>query len=159
MILKENEILFYMIEDYTNNTYLYDILWKNEFYGVLSWIKHVWIKDIDKHNIQSDPIFSENIDKLVCLFHKFNIDYKIMYWFNRLFWNNWHRILIYWRELTLVNSLCNNSDEVQAKVFWYPNCCIKSRSIYLVNKWNRSSYIYSYLVYITVKILYLKPLF
>ncbi len=120
---------FFLSNLYKNNTYIYDILPKNEFFWVLAWIKEVWGKDISKINFSPKEKSEVSIRKTTEFLSKYNIKYEICKNPNMSFWSQENAILVYWKNIITINDFIeriNNKPLVWAYL-WYPHCCINSR--------------------------------
>jgi len=139
MILKKVGINFYFNKNFINNTYIYNILPKNEFYWVLSWIKKIWIKDMDKLNLDED-IKNNNLEKLKLYLSENKVFYKIVNISNEYFGKN-KNLIFYSKDNVLLNYVYdsfvkNKNNNKIALLFWYPSCCTNREKWYKNNDCN-----------------------
>ena len=116
--------LFFQQKDI--RTYIYDLIPKNEFYWVLSWIKPLALKNLDKCN-------TSDKDKKIELLKNFFLQHNIYYFIttnpSSFCWDLWNKILVYSKNHHLLQAFEKSFSTIGWfvwKYLWYPQCCIEA---------------------------------
>lgn len=114
--------------DWLGDSYISSLIPKNEFYGVLLWIKLVWLKDIDKLDVHHSW-FSQELQQVESFFQRYNIYYAITRKPSNICGNEWHRVVVYSKNKKMIDFIVDNFSDPSLDIWtylWYPQCCIQA---------------------------------
>jgi hypothetical protein len=122
---------FFFANNYKNNTYIENLIPKNEFFWVLSWVKKVGVKDISKISFWDTFTMRMYIQKLIPFFEFYHMHLAITHLEASSFWSQKNSLLVYWKNKDEVMFVASEISRFDGKwigeYLWYPDCCIKSR--------------------------------
>ncbi len=122
---------FFFANNYPDNTYIEDLIPKNEFFWVLSWIKKVGVKDISKISFWDTFTMRMRLQNLIPFFKLYNMHLAITHFEAPSFWSQKNSLLVYWKNkdevMTIATQISRFDGRWIGEYLGYPNCCIQSR--------------------------------
>ena len=118
---------FIISRDFTLETHMFEVVPKNELYGVLSWIKPVGLKNLAKINLGRN-VLKQWLKSLFLYFSQNKIHFFISFEPSIFCGTKKEPVLVYSLDkdiLSTVKLRFSDRDIDIGKYLWYPDCCIK----------------------------------